>query len=248
MAASTPNASRRLRTTRWRNRAFCPRAARRFYAVGGAWRALGRIDIALRDHPIHVLHHHEMSRANALRVADFIRKQSKRSLERLEDAAAKRADALPYAAVILERVLKTRRVCAGDPVFVRPARGLAVRAFIAALARVASADRRRRGVWRAERTGAGVWRSAGEVGSGRSFPNSRRRSAKSAITSCGRRRRGWRIWAARCIPISAANLCTTWCCARRSPPLAMPSARFWRRRCITVTPRARRPRRPIRNC
>jgi exopolyphosphatase/guanosine-5'-triphosphate,3'-diphosphate pyrophosphatase len=77
-----------------------------FYAVGGAWRALGRIDIALRDHPVHVLHHHEMSRAGALRVAEFVQRQSKRSLEKLEEAAAKRADALPYAAVVLDRVLR----------------------------------------------------------------------------------------------------------------------------------------------
>ncbi len=76
-----------------------------FYAVGGAWRALGRIDIALRNHPIGVLHHHEMSRAEVLKVADVVRKQSKRSLERLEEAAAKRAEALPYAAIVLERVM-----------------------------------------------------------------------------------------------------------------------------------------------
>jgi exopolyphosphatase/guanosine-5'-triphosphate,3'-diphosphate pyrophosphatase len=77
-----------------------------FYAVGGAWRALGRIDIVLRNHPIGVLHHHEMTRAEALKICDFVRKQSRKSLERLEDSAAKRADALPYAAVVLERVLK----------------------------------------------------------------------------------------------------------------------------------------------
>lgn len=76
-----------------------------FYAVGGAWRALGRIDIALTNHPIGVLHHHQMSRAEVLKVVDVVRKQSKRSLERLEEAAAKRADALPYAAVVLERVM-----------------------------------------------------------------------------------------------------------------------------------------------
>ena len=77
-----------------------------FYAVGGAWRALGRIDIVLRNHPIAVLHHHEMSRAEALKIADFVRRQGKKSLERLEDSAAKRADSLPYASVVLERVLK----------------------------------------------------------------------------------------------------------------------------------------------
>jgi exopolyphosphatase/guanosine-5'-triphosphate,3'-diphosphate pyrophosphatase len=77
-----------------------------FYAVGGAWRALGRIDIRLRDHPLGVLHHHEMNRAEVLRLVDLVRKQSKRSLERLEEAAAKRADSLPYAAVVLERVMQ----------------------------------------------------------------------------------------------------------------------------------------------
>lgn len=76
-----------------------------FHAVGGAWRALGRIDIAMRRHPIAVLHHHQMTRAEVLRVAEFVRKQSKKSLERFEDGAAKRADSLPYAAVVLERVM-----------------------------------------------------------------------------------------------------------------------------------------------
>jgi len=77
-----------------------------FYAVGGAWRALGRIDIALTNHPLGVLHHHEMSRNEVLKVVDAVRKQSKRSLERLEEAAAKRAETLPYAAVVLEHVMQ----------------------------------------------------------------------------------------------------------------------------------------------
>lgn len=76
-----------------------------FYAVGGAWRALGRIDMAFRNHPLGVLHHYEMTRAEVLKLADVVRKQSRRSLERLEDAAAKRAETLPYAAVVLERVM-----------------------------------------------------------------------------------------------------------------------------------------------
>src|SRR5690606_17726591 len=71
-----------------------------FYAVGGAWRALGRIDMAFRNHPLGVLHHYEMSRAEVLKLVDVVRKQSKRSLERLEEAAAKRAETLPYAAAV----------------------------------------------------------------------------------------------------------------------------------------------------
>ncbi|MBL8538505.1 MAG: Ppx/GppA family phosphatase [Hyphomonadaceae bacterium] len=80
-----------------------------FYAVGGAWRAIGRIDIALRNHPLGVLHHHEMTRAEVLKVVDVVRKQSKRSLEKLEEAAAKRAETLPYAAVVLEQVMVAGR-------------------------------------------------------------------------------------------------------------------------------------------
>src|SRR5689334_19130326 len=49
-----------------------------FYAVGGAWRALGRIDMTMRNHPLGVLHYYEMSRAEALKLADVVRKQSKR--------------------------------------------------------------------------------------------------------------------------------------------------------------------------
>lgn len=83
-------------------------AARRngdFYAVGGAWRALARIDMGMRNHPLGVLHHYEMSRAEVLKLVDVVRKQSKRSLEKLEESAAKRADSLPYAAVVLEQVM-----------------------------------------------------------------------------------------------------------------------------------------------
>jgi len=80
-----------------------------FYAVGGAWRALGRIDIAVKQHPLHILQHYEMSRAEALKIAEFVRKQSRKSLEKLEEAAAKRADLLPYAALLLENVLARGR-------------------------------------------------------------------------------------------------------------------------------------------
>src|SRR5690606_37435267 len=76
-----------------------------FYAVGGAWRALGRIDFALKNQPLGVRHHHEMSRAQVLKVADVVRGQSKKSLEKLEEAAAKRAETLPYASVVLEQVM-----------------------------------------------------------------------------------------------------------------------------------------------
>ena len=76
-----------------------------FFAVGGAWRALGRIDMTMRNHPLGVLHYYEMSRGEVLKLADVVRKQSRRSLEKLEEAAAKRSETLPYAAVVLEQLM-----------------------------------------------------------------------------------------------------------------------------------------------
>ncbi|MGE0594783.1 MAG: Ppx/GppA family phosphatase [Hyphomonadaceae bacterium] len=77
-----------------------------FYAVGGAWRALGRLDIAHHHHVLAILDHHEIPRRRARAIIDVVRQQSRRSLERLEEAVAKRAEALPYAAVVLEQVLE----------------------------------------------------------------------------------------------------------------------------------------------
>lgn len=79
---------------------------RTFFAVGGAWRALGRIDIKRRNHPLGVLNGHEMSREDAADVIQFVAKQNRKSLEKLGDAAEKRADTLPYAAIVLERILE----------------------------------------------------------------------------------------------------------------------------------------------
>jgi exopolyphosphatase/guanosine-5'-triphosphate,3'-diphosphate pyrophosphatase len=81
-----------------------------FFAVGGAWRAFGRVDMHLRDHPIHVLHHHAFTRDQALEAAAWLKRAQKRgyekALERIGEAVAKRADTLPYAAIVMERVLE----------------------------------------------------------------------------------------------------------------------------------------------
>jgi len=72
-----------------------------FHAVGGAWRSLARIDMALRSYPLHVLHNYSIPRAEAEALADFVSRQSKRSLEKLQGTAGRRAETLPYAALLL---------------------------------------------------------------------------------------------------------------------------------------------------
>jgi exopolyphosphatase/guanosine-5'-triphosphate,3'-diphosphate pyrophosphatase len=76
-----------------------------FYAVGGAWRALARIHMGLKQHPLPILHHYEMRAADAADVCELIAKQSRSSLGDMPGVSMKRLDTLPYAAMILRSVI-----------------------------------------------------------------------------------------------------------------------------------------------
>jgi exopolyphosphatase/guanosine-5'-triphosphate,3'-diphosphate pyrophosphatase len=76
------------------------------YAVGGAWRSLALVHMRLADYPLEILHQYEMSAAEALDAARFIARQSKGSLERIEGLSKKRFDTLPYAALVLDRLIE----------------------------------------------------------------------------------------------------------------------------------------------
>ncbi|MDB5667561.1 MAG: Ppx/GppA family phosphatase [Alphaproteobacteria bacterium] len=81
-------------------------AGRPFYMVGGSWRSLARVDLALTGHPLPVLHQHEMgpNRPKALQ----------RQLSHLEGRAAKesgitaaRVPILPHANLLLRAIVDT---------------------------------------------------------------------------------------------------------------------------------------------
>lgn len=78
----------------------------RFYAVGGAWRNLALLHMAASGWPLHIVHQYEMSAADALETAALVARQSKGSLERIEGVSRKRAETLPYAALVLEGVVE----------------------------------------------------------------------------------------------------------------------------------------------
>ena len=84
--------------------------AREFHAVGGAWRNLGLLHMAMADYPLHVAHQYEMNRADAVDVARFVARQSRGSLEGIEGLSKKRFDTLPYAAVVLEALIERLNV------------------------------------------------------------------------------------------------------------------------------------------
>ncbi|MBT8473247.1 MAG: Ppx/GppA family phosphatase [Marinicaulis sp.] len=76
------------------------------YAVGGAWRALAKIQMQLRRYPLSVLHHFELSDYDALEVCNLIAGLSRRSLEEIPGIPRRRIDTLPYAAVVLRKLIE----------------------------------------------------------------------------------------------------------------------------------------------
>ena len=88
-------------------------AAETFYAIGGAWRNLALLHMRMTDYPLHMVHQYELTAKDALLVSRFVASQSKSSLERIEGLSKKRAESLPYAAIVLEQLidrLAVRRV------------------------------------------------------------------------------------------------------------------------------------------
>ena len=76
------------------------------YAVGGAWRAVARIHMRLRSHPVSVLHHYELTSKQVIEICDLIARQSRTSLEEIPGIPKRRLDTLPYAAIVLRSVLQ----------------------------------------------------------------------------------------------------------------------------------------------
>jgi len=81
-------------------------ASPEFHAVGGAWRNLALLHMQLADYPLHVAHQYEIGRGDGLDLARFVQRQSRSSLEGIEGLSKKRFDTLPYAAIVLERLIE----------------------------------------------------------------------------------------------------------------------------------------------
>ncbi len=79
---------------------------RDLYLVGGAWRALARIHMAQVGYPLAIVHHYTIGPEAAHDLAAMIGAASRRVLERLPGAPRRRVDDLPYAALVLRRLLR----------------------------------------------------------------------------------------------------------------------------------------------
>ena len=75
------------------------------YAVGGIWRSFARVDMEEQNYPLHVLQQYVSPRGRALRLCKVLAGLSRESLRKIKVVSKRRAEALPYGAVVLERLL-----------------------------------------------------------------------------------------------------------------------------------------------
>ncbi len=81
-------------------------AGRDLYLVGGAWRALARVHIAQSGYPLNIVHHYAVAAEAAREFAGAMAGAPRRVLERLPGVPRRRIDDLPYAALVLRRLLR----------------------------------------------------------------------------------------------------------------------------------------------
>src|SRR5215469_8079820 len=102
---------RHLESVAWLTKNETPR----FYAVGGAWRAIARIHMEQQRYPLHIIQAYTLPRGEAQNFLDVMARQSRKSLEKISTIARKRLEVVPLAARILARIL--RRTGATELVF-----------------------------------------------------------------------------------------------------------------------------------
>lgn len=78
-----------------------------FYAIGGGWRALARVHIAMNKLPVSVVHGYEIPTDEARGLAKKIARMSEEEVAALPDVPGRRIETLPAAALVMSRVLKS---------------------------------------------------------------------------------------------------------------------------------------------
>ncbi|AZV39756.1 exopolyphosphatase [Komagataeibacter xylinus] len=76
------------------------------YLVGGAFRALARMQIARTAYPLNIVHLYQLAPDTAREMTDWILSANKRSIERLPNVPRKRLDDAPFAATVLRRLMR----------------------------------------------------------------------------------------------------------------------------------------------
>lgn len=79
---------------------------RTFYAVGGTWRALARLHMWQTGYPMHVMHNYIIGAKDALEFSRLVHRVDPDVLSQIEAVSDARRPLLPYAALVLEHILR----------------------------------------------------------------------------------------------------------------------------------------------
>jgi exopolyphosphatase/guanosine-5'-triphosphate,3'-diphosphate pyrophosphatase len=79
---------------------------RTFYAVGGTWRSLARLHMWQTGYPLHVMHGYAIHADEALEFARLVHRVDVDTLSNIEVVNNARRPLLPYAALVLEYILR----------------------------------------------------------------------------------------------------------------------------------------------
>lgn len=82
---------------------------RDFYPVGGAWRSIAKVQLASSRHAIKVIHNHVVGTREIRRLVRLIAQQGGTSLAKLPGVSRRRLETLPYAALLMDRLLDRLR-------------------------------------------------------------------------------------------------------------------------------------------
>jgi exopolyphosphatase/guanosine-5'-triphosphate,3'-diphosphate pyrophosphatase len=102
-AAATRLVDERLASLPWLR--GCARA-RRFYVVGGGWRALARVRLAMTDTPLKVVHDYCLSADEAMKLGRTIAGLDEAELRTVPGMPGRRLETVRAAALLFERVVR----------------------------------------------------------------------------------------------------------------------------------------------
>ncbi len=77
-----------------------------FYAVGGGWRALARIHMAMNNWPIGVVHAYDLPAGEVTKLAKSISRMTPEEVAQLPDVPSRRIETLSASALVMWRVLR----------------------------------------------------------------------------------------------------------------------------------------------
>ncbi|GBQ28955.1 exopolyphosphatase [Acetobacter estunensis NRIC 0472] len=79
---------------------------RTLYLVGGAFRALARLNMARTDYPLNILHYYTLNTSAAREMTAWLIGCNRKTLEKLPNAPRKRLDDVPFSATVLRRLIR----------------------------------------------------------------------------------------------------------------------------------------------